>query len=181
MNISQGAETRRSILDKYRELWRAHVLWTKSYITSLITGFGNLAYYNDRMYDNIEAFETELAKHYDNDDTKSYGLLMRNHILSKLKFLIDYQKGDMAAAGTDRAEWQKNAVLWAERLAQMNPYWDRQVWESLLLEHIQLTEGAIINEVTYRIPDPEATAMIEEQIAQLADYMANGIIQQFGL
>lgn len=122
-----------------------------------------------------------LRYYYGDDFALSFSILMRNHILVKIKFLVDYQKGDMAAAEADRAIRNKNIEAWSELLSRMNPYWDGETWRNLFLEHDRLTEGKVISDITYRISNPELEKAIQDQIIQLAEYMANGIIRQFNL
>ncbi|MHB1152394.1 MAG: hypothetical protein ACYCWE_03830 [Eubacteriales bacterium] len=172
---------RTSIFETFRNLWREHVIWTASYINSVITGFGYPAYENQRMFENIDNFENELIKYYGNDDTKNFGAFMKSHILLKIKFMLDYQNGYYDAAETDKVQWIESVNLWASLLSKMNPYWDLARWQEMLNDHVQLTEQEVIYELTYKVADINHMKITEAQAMEMADYMAEGIIQQFNL
>jgi hypothetical protein len=181
LNVTKQNEEQRIITDTYRNLWRYHVLWIGSYMTSTVTSFGNPAYYSDRASDNADDFTKTLLIHYDNDESRTYGILMHEHIRYEQKYLLDIMSGDTVLAESTRAGSRSNAVSWARHMSVMNPYWNMQTWQQMLFEHVRLTELETLYEVRNRRPDPENTQAIEEQILGVGEYMASGIIKQFNI
>ena len=106
--------------------------------------------------------------------------LLRNHLLISGKLVTDAKAGDTNAAAEDRRNWYANADEIADFLARINPYWSKQEWQSLLYDHLKMTE----DEATYRLSGQYAQdimiyALIEDEALKMADYMSQGIIKQF--
>lgn len=175
----QKQNSNEMIYETFRNLYKNHVLWTGSYIAALALNFGNLSYYNQRMNDNIKEFFNEFLKYYGYNYARVFSTLLENHILTNIKYMVDYKAGDMQAVETDRKAWYDNADDMAAFLSQINPYWDKQVWQNLLYEHIRLTEIELIYENTYKKKSEEQSKITENHALLMADYMAEGIIKQF--
>lgn len=174
--------TRQSVTDIFRNLWREHLHWTTEYITGRASDFGDLSYATRRVFENADKFAETLIPYYGNDTSKVFAILLKNHFLVTVKFMADYLANDRASTDADRTEWLKNADEIAELLSSVNPFWMEEEWQRMLYEHINLT----VNECLFRLTEQFAGELIdfeaaENQVMEMADYMAQGIIWQFNI
>jgi hypothetical protein len=177
-------ESRREINlnNTFRRLWEQHVLWTRSFIISTAANLGDLQPVTKRLLQNPGDFADELRRFYGDEKAKAFAKLLTEHLLIAAKLVNDAKAGNRAAAEADRKSWYQNADNLADFLAEINPYWDRQVWRSMLYDHLKMTES----EASLRLNGQFAGDVvlydsIENQALKMADYMAEGIRRQFHL
>lgn len=166
----------------FRKLWVQHVLWTRSFIISTAANLGDLQPVTRRLLQNPGDFADELRRFYGDAKAKEFAKLLTEHLLIAAKLVNDAKAGNKAAAEADRKSWYQNADNLADFLAEINPYWDRQVWRSMLYDHLKMTE----NEASLRLNgqfagDVALFDSIESQALKMADYMVEGIRRQFHL
>lgn len=176
-----GYDKRDEIIGTFRNLWEDHVIWKEAYNASLFSGTENLSYYNQRLYENISDFEKELSKYYSKKDVLMFGVLMQEHFLEGIQFNINYFAGDMEAASRDYMEGYENADELSAYMAKMNPYWDKDILNYLLKEHIFLTANQTALTQAFGTRPSSHSNPVETQIQELADYMSGGIIKQFNI
>lgn len=174
-------DARKTIYDTFRDLWREHVVWAASYINSVVLGYGNAAYENQRIFENADNFQKELIKYYSNDDTIYFGVFLKAGLLYKTKYTVDYQKGFYDTLEIDKKEWVEAASNWAYHMSKMNPFWDFQQMQNMLYEHVNLTEQELLYELTHKAAGIDHVRATEEQEMIIADYMAEGLMRQFNL
>ncbi|MGI5919990.1 MAG: acetylglutamate kinase [Christensenellales bacterium] len=89
---------------------------------------------------------------------------------------------DSAVAQQARQQWYANAASIAAFLARANPYWNQAEWQAMLFEHLRMTENEAVQQLNGRFSDSIAQYdAIQNQALEMADVMAQGIIQQFRL
>ena len=155
-------------------------MWTRSFIISTAAALGDLSMVTQRLLRNPADFANVLRPYYGYENAMKFEALLKDHLLIAAKLVNDAKVGNTAAADEDRKEWYQNADQIAEFLAGINPYWSRQVWQSMLYDHLKATE----NEAVYRLTGQYAADIaeydqIENQALSMADYMAEGIRKQF--
>ncbi|MCC5427697.1 acetylglutamate kinase [Clostridium botulinum] len=88
--------------------------------------------------------------------------------------------GNTSAAADDEKRWHENADQIAELLSRINPYWHLEAWKAMLHEHLALIKAEAVAMLT---SDYKRSVSIydeiEAQALQMADTMAEGIIEQF--
>lgn len=170
------------LINTFRELWEQHIMWTRSFIISTVSDLGDVDFVTQRLLENPQDFADVLRRFYGYDISKKFEALFKNHLLLSAKLLTDAKAGDTNSVDADRVEWYKNSDEIADFLSGANPYWNKKEWQNLLYDHLKTTE----DEATYRLTmqykaDIANYYEIENEVLNMADYMATGIIQQFNL
>jgi hypothetical protein len=177
---NRGSRRELELNNTIRKLWSQHVMWTRSFIISTAANLGDLQPVTKRLLQNPGDFANELRRFYGDEKAKAFAKLLTEHLLIAAKLVNDAKAGDKTAADADRKSWFQNADNLADFLAEINPYWDRQVWRSMLYDHLKITE----NEAALRLSGQYAADValydnIESQALRMADYMIDGIRRQF--
>ena len=88
--------------------------------------------------------------------------------------------GNTAEVEQYEKAWYANADDIASYLASINPYWDQEQWQTLLYEHLKMTEQEAVDRLQGNYAaDIKIYDAIEDDALAMADYMASGIIRQF--
>lgn len=165
-----------------RKLWEEHIMWTRSFIISTAESLGDLQVVTKRLLRNPRDFGDVLSQYYGNEKAKTFENLLTSHLEIGGKLVTDSKNGDTAAAEIDRRNWYKNADEIADFLAGINPYWTKRQWQSMLYEHLKITEEeAALRLKKQYAEDVAIYDTIENQALAMADYMARGIKDQFKL
>lgn len=180
MNNISRSDIERSLINTARELWRQRFLWLKELIVSILCDFRDLSYVIQHLNDNIEDFADEFMKYFGYYNSKIFESLCKDNTLITVKILKDIKARNTNAADADRIEWYKNADEIAGFLSSINHHWDKQVWQNLIYDHLKLIENEAVNGLNTRCTtDITTQEEIDNQILKMADYTANGLIQQF--
>ena len=178
---SRGNCARRiDITNQFRKLWEEHVMWTRSFIISTAANLGDLPYITQRLLRNPGDFAAVLQKYYGEEKASKFGQLLTDHLKIAADLVNDSKAGNTAAADIAREKWYQNADEIAVFLSSINPFWSRRMWQSMLYNHLKLTE----TEAGMRLNGQYASDValydeIESQALDMADLMADGIIKQF--
>jgi len=79
-------------------------------------------------------------------------------------------------------KWYANADDIASFLSAINPYWNRNMWQTMLYDHLMMTENEAGQILTGQYDTSiEQYDVIQKEALAMGDYMANGIIRQFRL
>jgi hypothetical protein len=111
---------------------------------------------------------------------KVFESFVNNYINNLTGFLTDIKTGDIKSANVDRVKWHQNIDTLAEYLSNLNPSWDSYKWKGILYDHLNLIEKDAISRFSSNCTTGlDYQGEIKSDILNAADYMANGIIQQF--
>jgi hypothetical protein len=182
--ISGKAEISRekNLISIFRILWIEHIMWTRLFIISTAANLGDLPPVTRRLLQNPGDFANELRKYYGDNKAKDFAKRLTEHLLIAAKLVNDAKMGNKSAVETDRKNWRQNADDLADFLARINPNWSKQDWQTMLYEHLRMTES----EASYRLSSQYAADVvlfgsIKNQSLKMADYMSDGISKQFHL
>lgn len=164
----------------FRKLWMEHVFWTRLFIISAADNLSDLQFTTNRLLRNPVDFANELSPYYGYETAKRFEKLLTDHLTIAAKLVNDAKAGNTRAADSDRRNWYRNADEIAAFLSDISPYWEKQKWQSLLYDHLRMTE----QEATYRLnsqypSDIAEFDQIENEALVMADYMTKGIRDQF--
>jgi len=167
------------LINAFRKLWHQNVLWTRSLIISVSSELNDLPRVAKRLLQNPNDFAKAFRPFYGAEKAEEFEKLLQQYIVIATKFISDVKAGNTAAVKKGRIKWYDNADNIAGFLSGINPYWSGHEWQTLLYEHIKMTE----NEITERLNGQyEAEIMqfdsIEDKILVIADKMSKGIIKQ---
>jgi len=181
-NYSTSCAKQMHLVKTFRKLWEEHVMWTRSFIISTASSLGDLQAVTKRLLRNPEDFASELQKFYGPDKSKKFEALFTEHLQIAAKLVNAVKAKDAKSVEEYRKKWYQNADEMALFLSSINPHWGKQEWQTMLYDHLKMTE----NEVKYRFSMQYASDIaeydeIENQALKMADYMADGIRKQFRL
>lgn len=170
------------ILTTLQRLWIEHVLWTRFFINSSIFNTKDLDFVTQRLLRNPKDFSNILMQFYGNRNAMIFDKLLTDHLLIASQLLNALKTGNTAVADTQRKSWYANADNIAEFLSQINPYWDKNTWQSMMYDHLRKTEEEMGLVLTGKFADSiNQYDMIQNQALKMADDMAFGMIKQFNI
>lgn len=169
------------LLCTFQRLWIEHVLWTRAFLISTASGFGDLNDTTNRLLRNPSDFAEVLRPFYGNN-AQRFGDLLKEHLQIAAALVDAAKAGDTNAAAQQRIKWYANADSIADLLSAMNPYWNREIWRSFLYDHLRMTENEaiqiLIGQYAQSIEQYDA---IQDEAIRMGEYMADGIMNQFGV
>ncbi|OQB13859.1 MAG: hypothetical protein BWY15_01487 [Firmicutes bacterium ADurb.Bin193] len=182
VNTMSSCAKRIELINTLRKLWSEHTMWTRSFIISTAADLGDLQYVTQRLLRNPKDFAAVLRGYYGFDKANRFEQLLTEHLTIAAGFVNEAKAGDTPAANESRKNWYRNADEIAEFLASINPFWSRRMWQAMLHEHLKITEEEAVLRLTGQYSaDVALYDEIEAQGLEMADFMAEGIINQFNL
>ncbi len=178
-NTSRSA-VQNQLINTFRELWRQHILLNNTYVINNSCNFGNLASIAQSIFQNSKDFTDALLQYYDPLKSKIFELLLDNHFYITAKLVYDTMAGDIESVEIDRNVWYMNADYTAQFLSEINTYWDKAEWQKLLYNYLYMLENNLICRYTTQ-DEVNNYEEIENLSIIIADYMAEGIINQFNI
>ena len=159
-----------------RQLWEQHVYWTRFFIISTAADLGDLDAVTQRLLRNPKDFAKVLAEFYGAMPAMEFEELLTQHLMIGGQLVNAAREHDNVKADELRGEWYQNADEIAAFLAYLNPYWDQKTWQTMLYDHLSMTE----QEAALRLQgdyaqDIQVFDKIEEETLAMADYMFQGI------
>lgn len=170
------------LMEQLRKLWEQHVYWTRFFIISTAADLGDLEPVTKRLLRNPEDFAAALTPFYGEQIANQFKELLTQHLMIAADLINAAKKHETEKQDEAHKQWFANADKIAAFLAGINPNWSEKQWKNLLYDHLDMTE----REAELRLggkyaEDIELFDYIENEALKMADYMAEGMIQQFGL
>ncbi len=177
MNIQNN-----NLTNEFRKLWEQHVMWTRSFIISTASNLPDLPLVTKRLLRNPMDFANLLRPFYGKQKADEFEKLLTDHLLIAATLVNDAKAGNASGVEQARKQWYSNADDIAKFLSSINPYWSFKEWQSLLYDHLRMTEAEAVYELTQK-HDESITLYdsIEDEALRMADLMASGIKKQFTL
>lgn len=176
------AQSKMMLLNTLRKLWEQHVMWTRSFIISTASELPDLVFVTNRLLQNPGDFAAVLSKFYGIQNANKFKELLTQHLLIGADLVNAAKQGDTAKAADARKRWYENADEIAAFLASINPYWNQKEWQTLLYDHLKMTENEAALRLTGKYKDDiNQYDAIEDEALEMADYMYSGIVNQFKL
>jgi hypothetical protein len=164
----------------FRLLWEQHVMWTRMFIISTAAGLGDLKVVTNRLLKNPIDFANILSQFYGNQKADKFKDLLTRHLLIAADLVNAAKNKDTVMVEETRKKWYANADDIADFLAQINPYWSKKEWQSLLYDHLSMTEKEAVSYLSGNYDESvKQYDNIENEALKMADYMSCGIINQF--
>ena len=180
MNIprSKSCQQQIGLINELRMLWSS-MSCGRSFIISTVSGLGDLDAVTARLLRNPDDFTRLLRKFYGQKTTDAFRELFTQHLLIAADLVKAAKAGNSSAAMTARQRWYANAEDMAKFLSNINPSWSESRWKRMLFDHLRMTEDEAVLRLNRRYAeDIENYDRIEGQALEMADYMAQGIINQ---
>jgi hypothetical protein len=168
------------LMNNIRMLWEQHGAWTRMAINSMVFGLPDEELVTSRLLQNPVDFANALRFFYGEKIASKFSDLLKSHLVIAAQLVKAAKAGNNKSAIEAEKKWYENANEIAAFLNYINPYWSMESWKAMLHEHLALVKAEA---VALLIKD-YATSIkvydkIEIQALEMADMMAEGIIQQF--
>jgi hypothetical protein len=164
-----------------RKLWEDHITWTRLFIVSATADLPDLQATTDRLLRNQTDLGDAIKPFYGNTAGAELTALLRVHILTAADILAAAKAGDDVALEQATDAWYANADDIAAFLSHANPRrWPFAEMQAMMREHLDLTLHEAVAHLQGRYADDVAAYdQIHEQILEMADMLASGIVRQF--
>lgn len=168
--------------NKLRVLWLQHVYRTRFFIISTAAEIADLPYVTKWLLENPEDFAVILERYYSNNISEQFKQLLTEHLAIAGELINAIKNHETVKADSIRKKWYQNADEISEFLSKINPYWNYEKWNSLLYNHLKMTENEAKLRLSGKYPkDIDEFDNIENEALEMADYMSEGIVRQFRL
>jgi hypothetical protein len=164
-----------------RKLWEDHITWTRVYIISALAGLPEADTAAQRLLQNQVDLGNAIKPFYGDQAGEQLTTLLKDHILTAADLLAAAKSGDTAKFDAANQHWYDNANQIASFLSSANPKsWPLSEIQSMMKSHLDLT----LEEATARLNadwagDVAAYDKVHDEILEMADMLAEGIVQQF--
>src|SRR5574341_2315334 len=164
-----------------RKLWEDHITWTRLYIISAAAGLPDSDAAAGRLLQNQVDIGNAIKPFYGDPAGEQLTSLLKEHITTAVDLLNAAKSGDNTKLEDAKKRWYDNADQIATFLNQANPdNWPLSDLQSMMKSHLDLT----LEEATARLNgdwagDAAAYDKVHNEILEMADSLAQGIIKQF--
>lgn len=163
-----------------RKLWADHVIWTREYIVSALSGSEDNKDVTERLLKNQVDIGDAIAPFYGNEAGAALSALLKDHILLAAEVVAAAKANDQEKLKDADARWHKNAEDMANFLNKANSYWTLEDLNKMFNDHLRLTTDEAVARIKKDWKaDIKAFDEIFNQIMSMADMLTFGIIKQF--
>ena len=169
-----------SLISSLRELWIWLAIRSRSLIVSASAGLRDIQAITDVLSALPESFSAELGKYFEPQEADRFAELLQEFI-STTEALIAAEKSDEERmTGQETANLYRDAGRIASYLASINPYWNRQNLEELVVDYIEILLAGLVARMSgdYR-REMTIFEYLLAQAVKIADYLAEGIARKF--
>ncbi len=167
-----------NLLINLRNLWLDLAIWTRNYMVSIISGYGNANAVGERLYRIPTDFYSRLQMIFGAQRAQGFMNLLSQHIALIMETTSAMKNRDNDALNKNTQSLYQDSMDLANYLVGLNPYWTTIQWSTLLEQYINMTLQEM---VALASGDFEKDIDIFDRITYytvfLADYLTEGIIQ----
>lgn len=163
-----------------RELWAAHVIWTREYIVSAVADAADKDAVTERLLKNQRDIGAAIAPFYGQEAGDKLAALLKEHILLAAEVVAAAKANDSSKLKDADAKWHENARDMANFLSSANPNWSAAMLLNMFNDHLKLTTDEAVARIQGEwAKDIAAFDAIFVQAMKMADDLSEGIIKQF--
>ena len=163
-----------------RLLWEQHVAWTRMTIISLVFHLPDVDFVITRLLQNATDMGHSLLPYYGKKFAKTYGELIKDHLIIAANLVKAALAGDQKTAGAEEKKWYANANEIVEFLTHINPYLNKEMLRNMFYEHLALTKAEAVFMITKDYHSGvEVYDKIEREALEMSDAITKGIVKQF--
>ena len=168
------------LMNKMRNLWEQHSIWTRSLIISTVDNLRDLDFVTRRLLRNPKDIGNVYKIYYGDNVAKQIEELFTDHLVIGNKLINSLKAGETTNAAAFDKAWYKNADDIASYLASINPYYVESDIRQMLYNHLDLVKKQASNRLAGNYEDDiKAFDDVENQALKMADTFSRGIINQF--
>ena len=163
-----------------RLLWEEHVNWTRMTIMSIVFKLPNLEEVQTRLLRNATDMGNSLRPFYGDKIADEYAALIKEHLVLAAELVTAAVNGDTKKAEEKEKQWYKNADDIVMFLSNVNPCINLEEMRGMFYTHLALTKQEAVYMIEKKFKEDIAVFdKIEAEALEMADAIADGIIQQF--
>jgi len=164
-----------------RKLWEDHITWTRLYIVSAAADLKDADPTAQRLLQNQDDIGNAIKPFYGNDAGDKLTALLKEHIQGAVDIITAAKASDKTKMDDTSAKWYKNADDIAAFLSGANPKgFPLDDMKSMMKMHLDLTFQEAVDRLSGKYADDiKDYDKVHDEILQMADMLANGIITQF--
>jgi murein DD-endopeptidase MepM/ murein hydrolase activator NlpD len=175
--ISQNAL---GLMEAMRTLVDDHIVWDRQYVVSVGDNLRDMEVVNQKLIANASAIGNLFGKYYGVDNASRITNLLKQHVLLISELVKSSRRGDTVGASNYDRELRSNGDEIAFLLSSLNPYYAEDSIRNMLYQHINMIRNIIANRFARNYTaEAEAFDKARDQSVVIADYLTNGIIEQF--
>lgn len=172
--------TRVALYTAMRTLWAQHMEWTYATVVAFADDSPALDPTIARLLRNQADIGNAFAAYYGSAAGGRLTDLLQTHIKDAVPVLSAAKAGDRTALDQAVAQWYANAQDIADFLAAANPRWRQADMRSMMRTHITQTVAYAADVLSGSFATAIAKYDVAEtHMAEMADMLSAGIIQQF--
>jgi hypothetical protein len=180
--VAAAQDNRRERLhEKLRELWDDHALWSRLLTVSIVGGLEDRQATMNRVMENQTNIGDAFVPYYGRDDGAKLTALLKEHMELEAALVDSAKAGKNIAADSINRRWHANGEALVMFFYYANPkQWPVETMRLMMATHLQQT----YNQAKHRIAGQYSADVkdfdgIQSHILKMADFLAEGIIQQF--
>lgn len=163
-----------------RKLWEDHITWTRNVILNIVDELPGTNEAVGRLLQNQVDIGDAIKPFYGDAAGDQLTALLTAHIAEAATILTALDDGDNATLTSALEQWYINADSIAAFLSSANPNWTFDEMQMMMHEHLDLTTAeAIARKNADYAGDVAAYDAVHVAILEMADMLAEGIVQQF--
>lgn len=180
-NTSRTAE-QNAVIDTFRSMWQQYFLNVIKLVINILCGLAGTVAVTEQLKESLQDFVAEFEKYYGFESAQKFEILLDAYTIVAIKLMESIKDGDLTTARFSRLDFAQIADEISDLFASVNPYWEKGTWEDLINKHTALVEQQFV----YRCGDFDYSQIMENpyiknQLIEISDYMAEGIIRQFNI
>lgn len=173
--ISQG---NMNLIFSLRRLWSDLAVWNRSYLWSVMSGYGNAMLIGQKLYTIPLDFYNRLVLVFGEQKSEGFVNLLSKHTMLMMTIITAFKNRDNQTINKNVVELYKNLSEIADYLQKMNPLWDSAQWNNLLNLYVRFTLAEITAFVSQQFDqDINIVDRLVNITFLLGDYMASGIMK----
>ncbi|MFV8326459.1 hypothetical protein [Flavobacterium sp. ZS1P14] len=163
-----------------RKLWEDHVTWTRNVILCLVDELPGTDQAVKRLLQNQVDIGNAIKPYYGEDAGNKLTKLLKAHINISAEVVNAAEAGNTAALNKANKSWYANADEISEFLCKANPKWALADMKMMMNDHLKLTTNEAVQRIKKNYDaDVIAYDKVHNEILEMSDMLADGIIKQF--
>lgn len=162
-----------------RKLWEDHIVWTRNYIVSSLSGLEDASAVAQRLLNNQDDIGNAIKPYYGEEAGKKLAALLRDHILIATEVVKAAKSGNSDELTNSQNKWHANADDIAIFLSGANPNWAKKGLTDMLYKHLDYTTDEVMARLKKDwAKDINSYDKGHEHMLMFADTLTDGIVKQ---
>lgn len=167
-----------NLINDMRRIWAQLALYTREFMISTAGELGDLEVVGARLYQVPRDLYNRLQLFFGPVMAEQFLTLFSQNVVITASLITALKDNNIEAVNSSTTRLYQNADEISAFLAQMNSYWDEQLWRDLLYRYISMTiDQAVARMGGEYQRDMDIFGRIVTHNYIMADYMARGIMQ----